>query len=225
MHTVDSWGKKACKTWSSHVGTGLILWAAGCGSYTLHQTAEPLAKGTWRITAGAHAGRLRDVPSDLNTSGLGAEVSVRVGVGGSTDMEAKVYTAGLEFGVKHKWIESGRWRFATSVALGGVKSSTKAGLTDSLTLQGRLAALGTYRLSSQWAFSAGPVLSSSAFIPAGAGSSTGSSMGAFVNAQWSWGPTLAWHVIPEVTAHKTLAGDVPVRGALVFAGLAIARDF
>jgi hypothetical protein len=69
----------------------------------------------------------------------------------------------------------------------------------------------------------GPMSTSSLWRPSGGGTAVGMLLGGFVGFDWRFGTK--WHLIPEFSLHVTAAGDVPVSGAVVMLGSALARDF
>ncbi len=48
-------------------------------------------------------------------------------------------------------------------------------------------------------------------------------LGAFGGFDWRFGAR--WHLIPELTLHRSVAGDVPVDGTVGELGAAFARDW
>jgi hypothetical protein len=104
------------------------------------------------------------------------------------------------------------------------RSEEAGGTTASLLGQMRVTAVATRRTSRRWAFSVGPVVTGSLMTFGGGGTARGLLAGGFANAQWSFGASRAWHLIPELSLHATLGGDVPVDGGVALIGLGIARD-
>jgi len=116
-------------------------------------------------------------------------------------------------------------QWAGLLALGGVRTRQQLETTDAFTAHLRVAAAITRRLRPRFALTFGPALTGSLFVPAGGGSAAGLLLGAFGNAEWSFGETARWHLMPEISVHGSVAGDVPVEGAVVMGGLAFSRDF
>lgn len=197
------------------------LLLVGCGSYTTYQTAEPLGTGRWQASLAADAGGFRDGKSGTRTPTATAELALHRGITDTTDLGLKLYGLGVEGQVKHRFVD-GRWQWAVAGALGGVRTPARAGFTDAFTGHLRVTAIATRRTSSRWAWSLGPVATASLFYPAGGGTAGGLLAGAFANAEWTFGG--CWRLVPELSLHGMVAGEVPVDGGgVVLAGLAVAR--
>lgn len=202
----------------------LALALAGCGSYTTYQSAEPLPRGRWQGATALGAGAFADRPGDTRTPSLHVEVAARRGVGAGTDVGLKLYALGVEASVRHRLhATAAGWSVAALGALGGVRTTGRGSLPDALSGHARATAAVTRRTSPRRAWSFGPVVTASLYLPAAGGHATGLLAGAFGNLSWSFGG--CWHLVPELSVHRTLHGDVPVDGAVVQAGVGVARDF
>ena len=148
---------------------------------------------------------------------------MRRGVGAETDVGLKLFTAGVEASARHR-IVNGEWQWALLGALVYARSDEAGGRTESITTQARTSMVATRRTSPRWAYSFGPVLTASAITFAGGGSASGILVGGFANAAWSFGATRRWQLIPELSLHGSVFGDVPVDGFVSLFGLAVARD-
>lgn len=201
----------------------LALVSAGCGTYTTYQTAEPLGPGNWRGAAAIGAGAFADPPSDTRTPTVTVELGASRGVGEDTDVGAKLFAVGVEAHVKHRFhaARDSGWSLAVIGAAGGVRTNGKAGISEAVLGQLRTAVPFTRRTSPRWAFSFGPVATASLFLPAGGGDARGLLLGAFANAVWTRG---CWHLLPELSLHRSIAGDVPVDGSVLQLGVGFARD-
>lgn len=201
-------------------GVGL----AACGSYTTYQTAEPLRAGRWQGAVAVGPGVFVDRPGETKLPSVHVELAARRGVGADTDVGLKLYGLGVEASVRHRVRATpAGWSFAVLGALGGLRTRGEdTPLPDALGAHLRLTGVATKRTSARWAFSFGPVGTGSLYLPAGGGHATGVLAGAFGNAQRTWG---RWHLVPELSLHRTVAGDVPVDGAVVQLGVGLARDF
>lgn len=202
----------------------VLLLAAGCGSYTMYQTAEPLPKNRWQLQVASTSGEFYDLPQNTPTPTTGLELASRYGIGHDTDVGLKLYTLGSEVSIRHRFAD-GRWQYAALGALGGAWTIARLGSTDALTMHARGAVAITRRLRPRFAFTFGPALTGSVFVPAGGGSSAGLMIGAFGNAEWRLGATNRWHLTPEISVHVAPLGDVPVKGGVVLGGIAFGRDF
>jgi hypothetical protein len=69
----------------------------------------------------------------------------------------------------------------------------------------------------------GPMTTFSLLRPAGGGTAGGALFGGFVGFDWKLGNK--WHLVPELSLHFTVAGDVPVHGSVGMLGTALMRDF
>ena len=197
---------------------------SGCGTYTTYQTAEPLPRGTWQGAVALTTGLFLDQPSETKTPALINELAARYGVGGDTDVGLKLFSIGSELSVRHRVIDAA-WQLALLGAIVYARSEEQGGQTEALLGQLRLGAAATRRTSVRWAFSVGPLVTGSAYSFAGGGSARGLLAGAFANAQWTFGSLRRWHLIPELSFHASLAGDVPVDGYVTMLGVALARDW
>jgi hypothetical protein len=204
--------------------SAVVIALAGCGTYTQYQTAEPLPAGRWQASIADTVGEFFDLAQELPTPTVSAELAVRRGIGNDTDVGLKLYTLGLEASARHRFV-TGRWQYAGLAAIGGAYTRQYLGTTEALSGQLRLAGAATRRTGPGFAITLGPALTGSLFVPSGGGWSGGVLAGAFGNVEFSLGENHRWHLTPEVSVHVTVVGDVPVSGAVVMGGLALARDF
>jgi hypothetical protein len=115
------------------------------------------------------------------------------------------------------------WSWALLGSLGGsITDETSATGEGGLT-QLRLGAVATRRRSERWAWNLGGIATTSLWRPSGGGTAIGELIGGFAGVDWRFGT--CWHLVPEVSLHITAAGDVPVDGAVLMFGTALARDF
>jgi hypothetical protein len=202
----------------------VALLFAGCGTYTTYHSAEPLARGKWQGSLAVTPGVFVDQPSTVKTPTLISEVAVRYGVGGETDVGLKLFSIGSELSVRHR-VSAGDWQVALLGAGVFARSEESGGATEAILAQLRLGSAITRRTSSRWAFTFGPLVTASRYWFAGGGNAKGVLVGAFGNAQWSFSSSRRWHLIPEISLHGSIVGDVPVDGFVTLLGLAIAHDF
>lgn len=198
----------------------LAALAAGCGSLSTYRTAEPIGPGRWQVDVAADVGAFTDRAQDTRTPAAHLEVAVRRGLGADTDATVKLYVPGVELGVQRR-LARGRWQWALAGAIGGERTTAAAGTTDALTAHLRLTALATRRTSRAWAFTVGPVATGGLFVPAGGGHATGLLLGGFASAARRF--ARCWEVVPELSVHRTVAGEVPVAGGVLQLGAAIGR--
>lgn len=201
-----------------------LLALAACGSYTTYQTAEPLPRGKWQGAAALGPGVFRDDPGDSRLPSLHAELGVRRGLGADTDVGLKLYSIGWEASVRHRFLQTdGGWSIGALAAIGGLRSTGDGPMPDAMAGHVRATGLFTKRTSKRWAYSFGPVATGSLYLPAAGGHATGVLGGMFGSVEWAFGKK--WRMLPELSLHRTISGDVPVDGAVVQLGVGMTRDF
>lgn len=201
------------------------LTAAACGSLTSYHTAETLPCGAWQAQAALGAGSYRDQPFDTNTPTAHAELAARVGITDELELGAKLYTLGAEFSARHRLRRPAGMRglsLAAHASLGGVRSRGEGSLPEMILGQARLGMLGTWRSSPHLAWTLGAIGTGSLYVPAGGGHATGTLLGSVANLDWRF--AARWHLLPELSLHRSVTGEVPVDGSVVMAGLAVAWD-
>jgi len=196
---------------------------AACGSVTTYQSADTLPPGRWQGMAALALGSYDDVEMHQKTPTIVAEIGARRGVADNTDVGLKLYTLGIEASVRQR-LTTGTWSWALLGALGGLRTGPgNTAIPEALLFQLRLGAVATRRTSGSFAWNMGPLVTGSLWIPAGGGSAAGAMLGAFGGFDWRFGAR--WHLIPELTLHRSVAGDVPVDGTVGELGAAFARDW
>lgn len=201
------------------------LTIAGCGSLTSFHTAETLPCGDWQVQAALGAGSYRDEPFDTRTPAAHAELSARVGLTDDTELGAKLYTLGAELSARHRLRRPAGARglsLAAHTSFGGVRSRGEGSLPEMILVQARLGGLATWRSGPHLAWTLGAIGTGSLFVPAGGGHATGTLLGGVANLDWRF--AARWHLLPELSLHRSLTGEVPVDGAVAMAGLAVAWD-
>jgi hypothetical protein len=198
---------------------------AGCGSFTTYQTAEPLPRGTWQGAVALGPGLFRDDPGESKLPTIHTELAARRGVGADTDVGFKLYLLGWEASVRHRFLATdGGWSIAALFAVGGLRSKGDDNpMPDALEGHVRATTAFTRRTSNKWAWSFGPVATGSLFLPAAGGHATGVLAGAFGNVEWAFGRK--WRLMPELSVHRTVSGDVPVDGVVVELGVGMTRQW
>lgn len=200
---------------------------AACGSLTGYHTAETLPCGRWQAQAALTAGSYRDEPFATQTPTGQLELAAKVGLTDELELGGKLYTVGAEVSLKRRLLRPGPaltrgLSIAALASAGGVRTRGEGSLPEMILGQARLGALGTWRSSPRLAWTLGALGTGSLFVPAGGGHATGFLLGGVANLDWRF--TARWHLIPELSLHRTLAGEVPVDGSVVMAGLAVAWD-
>ncbi|MCX5746252.1 MAG: hypothetical protein NT062_27560 [Proteobacteria bacterium] len=196
----------------------LVALVGACGSVTTYQSAETVGRGRGQGFAALGAGAYRDDPMQTRTPTVTGEVGARYGVAANTDVGLKLYAIGIEASVRQRLVDGGvsGWSWALLGAIGGVRR-------DLILAQAKLGIVTTRRTSTTWAWSLGTTTIGSLFVPLGGGHATGVTLGMFGGADWRF--ARCWHLVPEVSAHRAIVGDVPVDGTIVQLGAAVARDF
>ncbi|MEZ4365233.1 MAG: hypothetical protein R2939_02960 [Kofleriaceae bacterium] len=197
------------------------LAAAGCGTLTSYQSAEPVEPGRWRVAAALTGGGFADREQASRLPFAQAELEVRRGVAEDTDVGLKLYTVGAEVSGRHR-LRAGRWQWAMAGAVGGIRNRDRALVTDGLLLHARATTIATRRTSARWAFSAAPTLTLSRYWFDGGGAASGLLLGATANAERRLGAR--WRLVPELGVHATVAGEVPLVGFVGHLGVGVAVD-
>jgi len=200
----------------------LSLLLAACGSVTTYQSADTLPRGRWQAMVAGGLGGFSDEPQETSIPTITAEIAARVGIAEDTDVGFKLYTAGIEASIRHR-IKRGVWSWALLGSLGGMITNEESAVGEGGLTQLRVGAVATRRRSENWAWNMGPTVALSLLRPSGGGTATGALLGGFFGFDWRFGER--WHLVPEVSLHLTAAGDVPVDGAVILLGTALARDF
>ena len=169
------------------------------------------------------AGVFDDGPQQSHTPTINLELGARRGIADATDVGLKLYTFGIEASIRQQ-LTSGHWSWALLGAIGGTRSSNRSSsaIPNAVLGQVKLGAVATRRTSETFAVSIGPIATGSVFVPEGGGGAVGALLGGFVNLDWRFGAR--WHLVPELSWHWTIAGDVPVDGTVGQLGVAFARD-
>lgn len=198
---------------------------AACGSVTTYQTAETLPCGRWQVQAALAAGSYRDEPFDTRTPTAQVEVAAKVGLTDDLELGAKLYSLGAESSLRYRLLRPRDARglsVAALAAVGGVRSRGEGSLPEMILTQARVGGLATWRTSGRVAWTLGALGTGSLFVPAGGGHATGLLLGGVANLDWRF--ATRWHLVPELSLHRTAMGEVPVDGAVAVAGVAVAWD-
>ncbi len=202
-----------------NLGLGLVA----CGSVTQYQTAEPIGAGRWQGMAALGLGAFHDTDQDTKTPTANLELGARYGITDDVDVGVKLYTLGSEASVRVRVLE-GTWSIAVLAAIGGGNNDKSSALAPaSIFAQLRAGAMATRRTSPRWAWNLGLASTGSLFVPAGGGHATGVLLGVYGGFAWRF--ARKWQLVPELSLHQSIAGDVPVHGSIVELGAAFTRDF
>lgn len=195
----------------------VALALAGCPSLSTRQTANTLPPGDWQIGGAFDLYGFRDVEQDARIPAAQLELSARRGLAADLDAGLKLFVAGLEAGAKWRF-RRGPWPLALSPSASVSRTTTTPLTTDALHLLVQLPLLVTH---GNWTF--GPKLFWALYWPVTGGHADGWSLGAHVSYDIRF--RHRWHLQPELSLYRSLAGDVPVDGGSAQLGLGLARDF
>jgi hypothetical protein len=165
---------------------------------TTYQSADTLAPGRWQGMAALGAGVFNDTEQHQKTPTITAELGARRGVADNTDVGLKLYTVGIEASVRQR-VAAGTWSWALLGAIGGLRNGDSSpAIPKALLGQLRIGAVATRRTSPTFAWSVGPLVTGSLWLPAGGGSAAGVMLGGFGGLDWRFGER--WHLVPELGA-------------------------
>jgi hypothetical protein len=187
----------------------LLAAAAGCGPTGVYRTADPVARGRWRIAAAAGGGVLRDSEQDTRIPTGHLEIEARRGLTDDLDAGLKLYTLGLEANATWR-VARRRWSFALAPSFGGARTREAGVLTDAVHLQAGNAVIASRPVSARWTFAGGPLLGWGLYLPAGGGLAQGVWAGGF--ALFDLRATTRFHIVPELAVFDVVWGEVPVHG-------------
>lgn len=185
------------------------------------QTADTVPPGKWQLGAGADAALFRDVEQETRIPSLQVDVGARHGVSENVDVGARLYTFGAQAGAKWRVVH-GNWRVALAPAADVARTRETQVTTDALHVFGHLPVIMGHDLSPKLGINLGPRATYGYYLPATGGSSHGLYFGAFCNLSMRLNER--WTLLPELGVHRSVAGDVPVRGWMLHVGSGIAVD-
>jgi hypothetical protein len=194
---------------------------AGCPAVATRQTADTVAPGKWQLGAGVDGVLFRDVEQDTRVPSLVVDVGARHGVSDNVDVGARLYTFGLQAGAKWR-VARGDWRVALAPAADLARTSETQVTTDALHVFGHLPIIFGHDLSHKLGINFGPRATYGYYLPATGGEAHGMFVGAFGNL--SIRLHKRWTLLPELGIHRSVAGEVPVRGWMLSLGSGIAVD-
>lgn len=195
----------------------MALMALGCPPTNLYRTAEPTPKGEWHATGGLSVGQIRDFEQQTRLTTGQIELGARRGLTDHLDVGVRIFFPGLDFNATYRFVHRGPWSIAVAPQLSLSRTVASATTTNSFTIFPAAVVPSTYRLSRAWAFTLGPSLGSGVYWPETGGNAKGLWLGGLLGAEWRVGQSF-W-LVPELTAYRVLAGEVPVKGAFFSFGL------
>lgn len=203
---------------SALLSTLLALGLGGCPSTSVYRTAEPVAPGTWRLSAATGAGSIadREQESQIPTGQL--ELSARRGLIRDLDVGGKLYISGAELNATWR-VHRGRWSWALAPYLSGTRTRESNISVDAIHLFAGSALIASRALSEHWVVSTGPMLGYGVYWPETGGSAQGGWLGGFVHGEWRFSER--WRLTPELGVYRVVAGEVPVRGGAIHLGTAL----
>lgn len=193
---------------------------AGCAPMSTRQGAATLAPGQMQVVGGLDAALYRDTEQRMTTPSAQIDVGVRRGLGRDVDAGVRVFVPGIEGGVKWRFAR-GEWQAAVAPSIAIVRTRDTGLTVPAVHAYSQATVLIGRRLGADTTLNFGPRAQHGLYAPATGGSAWGVTLGGFANVDRALGE--GWHVLPEATLVRSIAGDVPVRGfaAQVGAGLAL----
>jgi hypothetical protein len=185
------------------------LLLAGCSTLATRQTAEPVPKGRWQLSAGADFAWFRDVPQDTKVPTGMAELGARYGVGGDVDLGIRLYTIGGALGAKWRFVNRS-WMLAVAPEANYVFTSETATTTRAMYLFGHVPIIAGHRFSERVGINLGPKALYGFYYPETGGQAHGISIGTFFNTDVR--VSRRWRLLPEISVYRTIAGEVPIDG-------------
>jgi len=199
------------------------LLLAGCPSVSTLHRADPVKPGRWELGAGVDGLLLRDVPQDTRAPSGQALVTARRGLFPDLDAGFRLYTAGLDASVRWRFFRGSTWRVAVIPTLGSAKTAESQTTTEAWHLFAQLPVVFTRDLRRDWTLSCGPRLLWGLYYPEGGGHAQGTMLGAFVNVEYAL--SSRWTLVPELSLHRTIHGEVPVDGFVLHLGAGLLWRF
>lgn len=195
----------------------------GCPSVSTLHRADPVKPGRWELGAGADGLILRDVPQDTRSPSGQALITARYGLLEDLDAGLRLYTFGLDASVRWRFFRGSTWRVAAIPTLGSSKTAESGSTTNAWHLFAQLPVVFTRDLGPDWTLSCGPRLVWGLYYPETGGYAQGTMLGAFVNVEYAI--NARWAVVPELSFHRTVHGDVPVDGFVLALGAGLLWRF
>jgi len=195
----------------------------GCPSVSTLHRADPVKPGRWELGAGADGLILRDVPQDTRSPSGQALITARHGLLEDLDAGLRLYTFGLDASVRWRFFRGSTWRVAAIPTLGSSRTAESGSTTNAWHLFAQLPVVFTRDLSPDWTLSCGPRLVWGLYYPETGGFAQGTMLGAFVNVEYAI--NARWAVVPELSFHRTVHGDVPVDGFVLALGAGLLWRF
>lgn len=193
----------------------------GCPAVATRQTAETVPSGDWQVGAGLDGVVFRDVEQDTRIPSVMVDLGVRHGVAKDVDVGARLYSFGFEAG--GKWVVvRGSWRVALAPSVDLVRTKETDVTTDALHVFGHMPLILGHDLSSRVSVNLGPRMTYGYYFPSTGGDAHGWFVGGFGNVAWKMSER--WSLLPEVGVHRSVAGEVPIRGWVMNLGTGVLWD-
>jgi len=201
----------------------LALLLTGCPSVSTLHRADPVKPGRWEIGGGLDGLILRDVPQDTRSPSAQALITARHGLLEDLDAGVRLYTVGLDASVRWRFFRGSHWRVAVIPTLGSSKTAESGSTTNAWHLFAQLPVVFTRDLGAGWRLSCGPRLVWGLYYPETGGTAQGTMLGAFVNTEVA--VNARWSIVPELSFHRTVHGEVPVDGFVLALGAGLLWRF
>ncbi len=195
----------------------------GCPSVSTLHRADPVMPGRWELGAGVDGLLLRDLPQDTRSPSGQALVTARRGLFEDLDAGLRLYTVGLDASVRWRFYRGATWRVAAIPTLGTAKTAESQTTTNAWHLFAQLPVVFTRDLNRDWSLSCGPRVVWGLYYPEGGGNAQGTMLGGFVNLEYALSPR--WAIVPELSFHRTIHGEVPADGFVLHLGAGLLWRF
>lgn len=199
----------------------LGLATAGCGTLATHQGTAPVAPGEWQVAASAGVVGLVDTEQKTKAPGADVQLALRRGLTKNLDAGLKLSPFGLDALLKWR-VLSGSWPVAVAPSLGVARTPRTGLTTNAFYTWAHLPVIFGHALSEKLSLNLGPHLIYGYYLPAVGGGAHGVSLGGFVNLEWRVAARA--RLVPEVGVFRTVVGEVPITGWMVYVGPGVLVD-
>lgn len=194
----------------------------GCPSTSVYRTADPVEPGRWQLSGAVGVGGMSDSEQETRIPTGHLELGARRGVADNLDVGAKLYTVGLEASATWRFYRGELWSVAAIPSVSGARTNENGLTPDAIHLFASGGAVASRPLSRRWTLGVGGFAGWGLFWPETGGHAQGGWLGGFAHGDLRFAGS--WHLTPELGAYRVIAGEVPVRGGALTAGVAFRRD-
>jgi len=202
--------------------TFALLALSACPSTSVYRTAEPVEPGRWQLAGAVGLGGLNDSEQETRIPTASLEFGARYGVADDLDVGAKLYTIGAEASATWRFYRGDTWSFAAVPSLSGARLNRSVVTVDAVHLFANGGVVASRPVSARWTLGLGGFAGWGLYWPETGGSAQGGWLGGFAHGDFRFAGK--WHLTPELGLYRVFAGEVPVRGGAINAGVAFRRD-